>query len=157
MMRDYDPAIGRYIQSDPIGLRGGPNTYLYANADPLRFVDPFGLDVRVTFYGGNLGHMGIGIVTGEGEQGTVGFYSAPGSSGNFFTGVPGAVLPDDPARGNQTMVIKTTPQQDECVTRCINERTANPGTYQLTRRNCTDFVHDCLRTLRVRLDFPVAI
>jgi RHS repeat-associated protein len=41
--RDYDPSIGRYGQSDPVGLMGGINTYLYANANALRFVDPMGL------------------------------------------------------------------------------------------------------------------
>jgi RHS repeat-associated protein len=41
--RDYDPAIGKYDQSDPIGLRGGLNTYLYAEANPLRRTDPEGL------------------------------------------------------------------------------------------------------------------
>ena len=40
--RDYDPAIGRYIQSDPIGIIAGSNTYLYAWASPILFADPKG-------------------------------------------------------------------------------------------------------------------
>jgi RHS repeat-associated protein len=41
--RDYDPAIGRYLESDPSGLSGGLNTFAYAESDPLRFIDPTGL------------------------------------------------------------------------------------------------------------------
>jgi len=41
--RDYEPATGRYPQSDPVGLGGGYNTYSYTAQMPLITIDPTGM------------------------------------------------------------------------------------------------------------------
>ena len=42
--RDYDPATGRYVEADPIGLEGGVNLYAYVGGNPVTWADPKGLD-----------------------------------------------------------------------------------------------------------------
>ncbi|MGB7542463.1 MAG: RHS repeat-associated core domain-containing protein [Burkholderiales bacterium] len=41
--RDYDPSIGRYAESDLVGLYGGLNTYAYGALNALAYIDPQGL------------------------------------------------------------------------------------------------------------------
>ena len=41
--RYYDPATGRFLQRDPIGIRGGLNVYLYTDGNPVLSIDPTGL------------------------------------------------------------------------------------------------------------------
>jgi len=45
--RDYDPSLGRYGESDPLGLLAGLNTYAYVGGQPLIFVDPSGEQRRL--------------------------------------------------------------------------------------------------------------
>ncbi|MFC3652279.1 RHS repeat-associated core domain-containing protein [Dyella humi] len=48
VFRDYDPATGRYIESDPSGWNGGPSSYAYVGGSPLNATDSFGLECAVS-------------------------------------------------------------------------------------------------------------
>lgn len=68
--RDYDPAIGRYVESDPIGLAGGVNAFAYVGSRPISAIDSIGLDALVIIgdrRSGSinvLGHVSIAVTGG---------------------------------------------------------------------------------------------
>jgi RHS repeat-associated protein len=74
--RDFDASTGRFIESDPIGLDGGNNSYEYALSNPIRIYDPYGLEpnkaciaactVGGGLVGGGIGYVGGGLVGGGG-------------------------------------------------------------------------------------------
>ncbi|HZR03370.1 MAG TPA: Ig-like domain-containing protein [Burkholderiales bacterium] len=80
--RDYSASIGRYEESDPIGLRGGLNTYAYVRANPLRRSDRLGLWGIGGFGGGSI-DFGDGRGNSIQAQSGVGLF---GNSAGFSIG-----------------------------------------------------------------------
>jgi RHS repeat-associated protein len=150
--RDYDASIGRYVQSDPIGLRGGINTYGYVNGRPLRFVDPLGLKSRVCCRGipatGNLaGHCYIetdgpapsgGSGRGQGSNGkqTYGLFGGPGSG--VGSGLGQTFIGDGFDVGGSCGDWNEDCGTDDCVKNAANDY-PNPSSYNLGGPNSNSF------------------
>ena len=58
--RDYEAGTGRYVESDPIGLKGGLSTFNYAANEPFNYSDPFGLII----WKGSMAGAAYGVLVG---------------------------------------------------------------------------------------------
>lgn len=75
--RDYAAAFGRYVESDPLGLGGGINTYAYVHNNPIQHADTLGLDDTVCMYNPSMCGMNLSPAIGNASVGL-------GASGNLF-------------------------------------------------------------------------
>jgi RHS repeat-associated protein len=120
--RDYVPALGRYIEADPIGLIGGTNLYLYAFANPVKLTDRMGLESvtdqnadRVVFGSRYTPPPPLTPAQEEATYCAPGDFCGPGSMAQqacFLTCSYGAMLGDYPADKAKDvtvdMIVNTT-------------------------------------------------
>ena len=75
--RDYDATTGRYIESDPLGLNAGINTFTYVDGNPILWIDPLGLKSGAACANGMLGSGGFGGMIGGVVGGLIGSLGTP--------------------------------------------------------------------------------
>ncbi|NOS99671.1 MAG: hypothetical protein HOP29_03500, partial [Phycisphaerales bacterium] len=129
--RWYDPSTGRFLQRDPIGVRGGLNVYAYVELSPVDGLDPSGLD---RWYYREPGHSWVYFRNADGSYTR---YALGPDSSNWFYG-PGQVqkqtvpsLPQLPWYSSwwRFYEYETTPEQDGTDRAAIERERSNPPTY----------------------------
>jgi RHS repeat-associated protein len=158
--RDYNPNLGRYVQSDPIGLAAGVNTFGYVGGNPVTRADPVGLDWVIVHYESHgasnpFGHSGIGAAVPYSSVPTIGFYPTDTASGwDKLMGnpVPGIERWDrDYSTRSSEITLQTNYWQDLLIANYLQSVINQAPDYQTYGNNCAQANANALRSA----GFPV--
>jgi RHS repeat-associated protein len=171
--RYYASSMGRFLSPDPKAASGHAadpqtwNRYAYTDNNPLKFIDPNGLEKFLVIYiqqpvegkntshvGDNVGHSFVGLRdTDTNKEVKIGYYPKPGTSieAAFGNDVSGAFKNNDKHGYNVRLEFKISDEQFKSLVNAAFNSTLAPNKYNIRTHNCTDWVIDLAKSVGINL------